>query len=259
MGVMLTIGYLSDLHLEVMPKTDFERIDKVVEAWRDVDVLVVAGDFSSNMSTANNPLKIPMIVNRLFQLCVQMLKTEIVYVPGNHEYYTSSFPIIDHLLVNLSNQVTNLHVLNNAVEIIHGQRFVGTTLWFPHRKYDVDQRLADFTHIHNFSCEVEERARVASNFLVRALQPGDVLVTHHLPSHSCVAADKVNSTLNRFYVHNHAPLIEEVRPALCIHGHSHTSWDQEAEGTRYLRNPYGYAGYQVNPDFQFGASVTIGD
>jgi len=254
----IVIGYVSDLHLEVCPRTAFDRINKIADHLCGVDVLVVAGDFSSDMPyLQGSRLNAQPLESRLYHLCERMGKTEVVFVPGNHEYYSSSFPVIDGKLLDMDKEVSNLHVLNNDVVTLKGQRFVGTTLWFPHRQYDVDMRLNDFNQIEDFSRSVEERGREASNFLVKAVQKGDVVVTHHLPTHDCVDPSKVGSTLNRFYVHNHGPLIEEVQPALWIHGHSHTPLDMMEGETRFLRNPYGYEMHEVNSHFDFGAFVEI--
>lgn len=251
----IVIGYVSDLHLEVYPKTSTDRIKELARHIKGVDVLVVAGDFCS-VSKKGMEGDINFR-NRVAVLCDAVSPTEVVYIPGNHEYYMSSFPHMDATLKDLSLICENLTVLNNDVTTIKGQRFVGTTLWFPHREYDVDLRLNDFNQIENFSPLVETRGRESTYFLVNMLQEGDVVVTHHLPSHKCVSHENRGSTLNRFYVNNVEPLIEDRKPAVWIHGHSHTSLDMTINDTRILRNPYGYEMYETNPDFDFGAYVEV--
>lgn len=255
----LIIGYVSDLHLEVWPKTSMDRLTKIANHLRGVDVVVVAGDFSSNIHhLVGGRLETQPLSKRIQHFCDKLGKrTEVVYVAGNHEYYTSSFEVVDGILKELDRGIPNFHFLNNDVVSIKGQRFVGTTLWFNHREHDVDIRLNDFAQIDDFSRKVEKRGKKASEFLVNSLAKDDILVTHHLPSWACVDPQRINNPMNRFYVHNHGPLIEEVKPKVCFHGHSHTSKDLSAEGTRYLRNPYGYEMYEVNPHFDYGAFVEV--
>jgi len=251
----LVISYVSDLHLEIYPKTAHDRINELANHIKGVDVLVVAGDFAS--TPCRGVEGDAAFINRVGALCEAVSPTEVVYVPGNHEYYSASFPHVDAMLKDLSYMCDNLTVLNNDVTTIKEQRFVGTTLWFPHREYDVDLRLNDFNQIENFSHLVEIRGKVATNFLVQNLQEGDVVVTHHLPSHRCVDPVNQGSTMNRFYVNNVEPLIEDRKPALWIHGHSHTSLDMVIGDTRVVRNPYGYEMYETNPNFDFGAYVEV--
>jgi Icc-related predicted phosphoesterase len=254
----LTLGYVSDLHLEVSPSTALDRVQLLAEAMEDVDVLVIAGDFSSDFPWRTaTALVVQSLQTRLLTLCERMGDIPVVYVPGNHEFYRSSFDEINLQLQDIDELVDNLHVLNDGASRIHGQRFVGTTLWFPHRCVDVDMRLQDFEAIADASRQIEQRGRQTAEFLMNRLQRGDVVVTHHLPAWECVEARYEGHSINRFYVHNVRPLIEDVKPKLWIHGHSHSSLDMQIGETRVVRNPYGYEGYETNPNFDWGARVEI--
>jgi hypothetical protein len=67
-----------------------------------------------------------------------------------------------------------------------------------------------------------------------------VVVTHHLPSQRCVAPQWAGHPLNPFFVCELDALIQERRPAIWIHGHTHDSVDVRVGETRILCNPFGY-------------------
>jgi len=81
-----------------------------------------------------------------------------------------------------------------------------------------------------------------------------IVVSHHAPSFQSVADQfkyGYESNLNPAY---YSDLTDWIRDAgnidLWIHGHMHNSSDYVIEdGPRVICNPRGYAGYDVNPDF----------
>jgi len=50
-------------------------------------------------------------------------------------------------------------------------------------------------------------------------------------------------------VHPLDELVEERRPAVWVHGHTHLGGDYEIGETRVVCNPFGYETYQVNKEF----------
>jgi len=76
-----------------------------------------------------------------------------------------------------------------------------------------------------------------------------VVMTHHAPSEKSISEQYRGDVLNPIYASNMEPLIEKYRPALWVHGHMHMSFDYRVGDTRVVCNPRGYAGYEVNPDF----------
>jgi Icc-related predicted phosphoesterase len=83
------------------------------------------------------------------------------------------------------------------------------------------------------------------------------VVTHHLPTYRSVAPRFKSSPLNAFFVSDLEELIEERRPRLWMHGHTHTSVDQRVGSTRFLCNPFGYVGWELNAAFNEGMFVEL--
>jgi hypothetical protein len=141
-----------------------------------------------------------------------------------------------------------------------GQRFVGCTLWFPPPTRGDKSCLNDYRCILDFEPWVYERNRASVAWLKEHVRPGDVVVTHHLPSPRSIHPMYAGSALNDFFMCDVHALIEERQPALWVHGHSHESADYRIGGTRVVCNTwYGYAGHETNRSFDHNLTVEIGE
>jgi Icc-related predicted phosphoesterase len=228
---------VSDLHYEFRWDHGQEMTEHL--AGHQVDAIVVAGD----LAVAD------LLGPALIDLC-QHFK-HVVYVPGNHEYYGSSFPEVKKILSSLSRSHANLHVLVNKAKVIDGVRFVGTPLWFNYtEKTQADYMLADFRQIEGYREWVGGENFKAAKFLGRSVKHGDVVVTHHAPSMRSTPERYVGSVLNRFFVHPLDEVIVAKKPKLWIHGHTHDSFDYRLAKTRVVCNPYGYWNVDTNSTFK---------
>jgi hypothetical protein len=100
---------------------------------------------------------------------------------------------------------------------------------------------ADFEAIPTLHEWYDEEHKRAQAFLDANVREGDIVVTHFLPSrHS--TPEKFRTALNNcwFVADELEAFIEERRPALWIHGHTHTSCDYVLGVTRVVCNPFGY-------------------
>jgi predicted phosphodiesterase len=247
---------LSDLHLGVHdmppPRTN-------------ADMVVLAGDI------ARPPEAIAWIL---------ALDKPVVYVPGNHEFYGSSFQATVQELARLT-AGTDIHVLDNQILEWHGVRFVGSTLWTDFlaagtgaKQTDaIAESLAfnrDFSRIYNdgppdgrlFTPQDSAAlfARNAHWLDAVLLQPFDgctVVVTHHTPSLRSVPPRFAGSALNVNFASDAEHLLGHERACLWVHGHLHDSSDYEINGTRVLCNPRGYAKGGVNENQAFDAQLTV--
>ena len=84
----LNLKILSDLHLEFFDDGGAGFIASLDPV--GVDVLVMAGDICSAS----------MLPGTLRALCARFGGAECVYVPGNHEYYASTFEDVRETLVS---------------------------------------------------------------------------------------------------------------------------------------------------------------
>ncbi len=227
---------LSDLHLEFVRTGATNFLADLGLA--DADVLLVAGDLCGHF-------QLELVLKHL---CERY--PHVIFVPGNHDYYASSFGTVRGLLTRVQGELSNLHWLDNESVRLGGLRFVGTTLWFPPGLANELYKggLSDFMKIESFGEAVYEENRAAVEFLRSAVKPGDVVITHHLPCFASVP-ERFRGPLTRFYWTDLEELIVERRPALWIHGHIHVSCDYLAAGTRVVCNPHGYPDVEENPAF----------
>lgn len=229
---------LSDLHFEFQPDAGVAMC-KILERV-DADVVVIAGDLCS--------------YDRL-ELSLQLVRAAfrekpIVYVIGNHECYGASIRDAVWKASELSRSLCIDFLEQDAVEVA-GVHFVGCTLWFNYPTPDLSSEWAmnDFHAIRNLRQEVGVQNRTNVEFLAQATRPGDVVVTHHLPTNASVHPRYAGSSLNKYFVCDVEHVIKKQRPALWIHGHTHESVDTRVGETRIVCNPYGYQDLEPNRGF----------
>ena len=229
----MRIQPVSDLHLEF----DEDQGAAFAQALPVVgDVLVLGGDVL--------PLRRrTRIRETLGWFCHRF--PEVLYVPGNHEYYQTHPRWASGLLRACAKDFPNLHLLDPGIATIEGTRFVGATLWYPSTPDEESYRpfVADFALIHGFVPWVHETHAAHLAFLEQNVKPGDVVVTHFVPHPRSIAPQYAGDPMNRFFVAEDAAQLVERRGArLWIHGHTHISFDYVVGETRVVCNARGYPG-----------------
>lgn len=228
----MKIQLLSDIHTE-FHGGDPSIMDKF---FTDADVLVIAGD----LTNANN------IKNNIEYIC--KIVPHLVYVPGNHEYYHSSFDYVELTLAELEKKIPNFHWLNDSFVEIDGKRFIGGTLWVegtdqardPSNKW----RLNDFRLIKDCDPLAFIKYDATSKYLRDHVQEGDIVVTHHLPSARSTPREFQGSLLNCYFNSNQEETMRNNKPQLWLHGHTHTACHYWVGQTQVYCNPLGYPGEQ---------------
>lgn len=244
---------VSDLHLEC---SDF----KPHSASQDADVIVLAGDIGK-------------VTNGLHWARRTFPGKEIVYVPGNHEFYgTQRAETLSRLHIEAKS--LRIHLLDDSAVEIDGVRFLGATLWTDFLLFGESERpyamleglnyLNDFRVIQNGlqtfqpgkSVELHQQSRDWLD--ARLDEPFDgktVVVTHHLPSMLSVADRFKKGLLSACFASNLDHLFG--RMDLWIHGHTHDNFDYLANGTRVVCNPRGYETYSSTENFDFDPSLIV--
>jgi predicted phosphodiesterase len=225
----------SDLHADLWRAPEFWGQD--FSGLKDTK-LVLAGDIFSLRPFATDALKADL------ELLLEAFE-EVVYVPGNHEYYGTSPYRADEALNQLEEEYEHkgLCILRNQHGgYADGSYILGGTMWIPKVPAGTPP-INDSFQIRNFSPWYYEEHERFKAFLEDSLQPGDVVITHHCPSLKSVPTRYENDPCNPWFV---APemekLILERKPKLWIHGHTHTSFDYMLGETRVICNPLGYRG-----------------
>lgn len=232
----MKIQIASDLHFEFLAPHKYERLINTFTG--EADILVLAGDIV--------PLRfVDTVRDTLGPLCEKY--KDVVYVPGNHEFYKSTPKDCMSILGAVQNEIPNLHVLKNNLHSIQDQWFFGGTMWFEDQPGNASLKgmLNDFNLIKDFEPWVYQQNANFEREFHSNVGSSTIVVTHHLPSNNSVPErfkDFVPGapSLNRFFVNDMAGAILQKQPKLWIHGHTHDSCDYEIYKTRVLCNPYGY-------------------
>ena len=205
----------------------------------------------------------------------------IIYVAGNHEFYGGHWTrTLDDLC-----EAAHKHDIDfleaDGVDA-GGVRFLGTTLWTdfhllnrahrePYTKRAKaamnDYRMIQISRLPELFFATPKSGQ---NFLVpeltalrhqgsvgwlesklkKGIPEKTVVITHHAPHINSVPLHYKTDPLSAAYASDLTRLMG--RSALWIHGHVHSSYDYEINGTRVVSNPKGYlhknGGYE-NPQF----------
>ena len=245
----LRIALMSDIHCEFHKDNGRSFVDSLYTD--DLDVLILAGDI--------NVAKNCLLMDSLGMFCAKFKKQKILYVHGNHEFYgTERGPALEKTAEAVRRN-HNLIWLENDIAEIKGRRFLGTPLWFPYDPENIkyEKNLSDFSEIKNFREWVYAENKKSIDFLNKEANPGDIVITHHLPTGKSVPPQFVNSTLNRFFVCDAENIITGRMPALWIHGHTHSSNDYRIGESRIICNPFGYAAVEENSKFKGRKTITL--
>ena len=190
----------------------------------------------------------------------------VIYVPGNHEYYASSWEKAWADIQDMTGQFDNLHYLNKGVVEYDDVTFIGATLWtdfndrdervmdeagYCMNDYHSIKRMRDGQYVgklmpfHTYD-EHQQARKFISDELAKASGRTTVVVTHHGPSFESVSPGFEGDLLNGAYMSDLESLMIEHEPNLWVHGHVHSSHDYHVGKTRVKTNPRGY--FQFNKD-----------
>jgi predicted phosphohydrolase len=235
---MTTFQILSDLHIEYKNDEVPDPLDFVEPK---SDILILAGDIGSLY-------KMEQLTEFLSRICT-FFKI-VLYVPGNHEYYSIPeinpvpFSVLSERLHNVSNFIPNLYILERTSILIGNLCVAGCTLWsepdiiIP--KYIV--RITDFnTQIYK---EKHRNDLVYINSMISYCQKHRyklVMVTHYPPTFQVLSESK--SKKKKFlslYANKLDNLLYKHKVDTWICGHTHSNFNFFSEnGTNILSNQLG--------------------
>jgi Icc-related predicted phosphoesterase len=254
----MRLWVLSDLHLEYADL--HEPLDIA-----DADVCICAGDLTR--FPANG-------VHWLGEHIARWMP--VIYVAGNHEFYKGGIRECLEDGRAAATRFPNVHFLENDSVVIDGVRFIGATLWTDFRIEGSPQlamtyareRMNDYRMIalqrspwkRFLPVDAAKMHHGSRSFIRETLAtPFDgetVVVTHHLPSKKSVPDRFAGDLLNAAYASDLSEIIEEGKPDLWVHGHTHDSCDYVLGDTRVVCNPRGYD--DENPKFDHHLVVETG-
>lgn len=237
----MKIWVVSDLHLE------FADLQEPLDP-PDADVCAMAGDLCRGIDNG---------VRWLAKHIAPAMPC--VYVAGNHEFYKGSIKEGLEAGRATARETPGVHFLENDAVTVGGVRFLGATLWTDFRLDGAPEsamdharrRMNDYRQIawqknpwqrflpfHSYRLHQDSKAFLAREM---ATSPAPtVVVTHHLPHRRSVPERFHGDPTNAAYASDLSRIIEEGRPALWVHGHTHNSCDYVLETSRIVSNPKGY-------------------
>ncbi len=289
---VVRIAFMSDLHWELWPTpkrravadrgpvpAPFGPHGPSLKGLRErCDVLVIAGDFDVGPRGASALIA-----------ASHYLDVSVIYVPGNHEFYGHKvYKVLRELRLALEG--TRVHLLNRSelIMVVRGRavRFLGTTLWTDfavHGEERIGRCLAaayigkndyrritvgpDDTGYANWrrllprdTLEFHHRDRKWLRDRLRQSFAGPtVVVTHMAPSIRSVPPEDAAEPIGATNASDLEGFIEETKPYLWIHGHTHMSSDYVIGRTRVICNPYGYWGEELNKAFESDRVIDLED
>jgi len=232
----------SDIHIEF-----YKTFPRFV---RHADTLVLAGDIG--IFTKFNYTDFLDYISKTWK--------DIIYVPGNHEFYndTNSITSTKNIYVKIFAEYDNIHYLDNDSIILNDGdekiRFIGSTLW---SKPDYIEGLCDFYKIKELkqnelvplSIETFKQMHEESVTYIKQTLDNDkiiktVLITHFPPVTEGTFHPKYKNSIHVNYFSNNLDKMGISVSNICtwISGHTHFSHNFVIDGCRFVSNQMGYPG-----------------
>lgn len=201
--------------------------------------------------------------------CCQKYKY-VICIKGNHEYYITrksdkkyNFDELEKIASEKANDIENLYYLSNDKIILDGFTFLGTTLWsFIPDEYKLItmSSINDYNYIYhnntNITTEfINNINREQTNWLLENINTeinNIIIITHHVPIKELVHSkyDKYKDILHSFQCTNLPNEIFSNKIKLWICGHTHTPMECEYKNIKFISNPIGYYGENINPNIR---------
>lgn len=239
-----TVRLLSDLHIEGHAHPDlYPSLGE--------DVLVLAGDIHVGAENVYRVLKE-----------FKQYQNNIVYVPGNHEYYRQEFMSTNLALEEYCSEL-GIYYLNPGVcfytdhlsyqsgprSAFDGVAIIGCTLWSdcgnPIDKLAIRNGINDFRLItydtEQFTPDLAAKINSEHLAFIKAQDyKRKLIVTHFLPATECIDPRYEASPLNTYFANNLGDYIQGLENTTWLFGHTHENVDLKIGTTRLIANPYGY-------------------
>jgi predicted phosphohydrolase len=235
---MTKFQIVSDLHIEY--KTN-EVPDPLTLITPSADILILAGDIGSFYKY--DQLKIFLV-----KLCSYF--KVVIYVPGNHEYYSvygykpQKMDELFNNFIKIEETIHNLYILNRSSVYIGDVCIVGCTLWSDPK-----------VHVPNFIVRIPEMNTKEYNKkhiedlsyikkMIRYCQRKELkifVITHHCPTYSVITTKKkIKDKYISMYASDLDYLLNKEKVHTWVAGHIHINFDLITEGgTRLVGNQLG--------------------
>lgn len=261
----MKIQIASDLHLEHIEDEDVDFSDILNPS---ADVLALCGD----IITYDSPLLQPFL-----EWCSSNF-TFVLWVPGNHEYYTCdslSYNELNLLYSYICSHFSNVFFMNKRSILVNNVLFIGCTLWsrIPGtHATQIESVLRDYRYIYTMSGErltVEEVNHLFDHHFTyickelsaaKALGYVPVVLTHHAPASTETSAPCYDESPHKYAFSTDIHVAElPCVPRLWVFGHTHYNvhHKQHANGYELVSNQFGYDGEHDGLLYKFAKVLEI--
>jgi predicted phosphodiesterase len=258
----MKVQLISDIHLEYY--SEYPGLHYFVKPI--ADILVLAGDICY--------YKHKFFLN-FFQEASFYFKY-VIYVPGNHEYYTNtfvdmnftSFLWVDNEIENMLYHLSNVKILQKGTFVINNIKFIGTTLWYDTPGTDI--RFNNILHTQNDNFILYNNHLMPDPNILYNINRSQyywlkneinhsknyftIVVTHYLPSEKCISKLFKTSPDNYLFYTKCDSLFKDVN--IWMYGHTHVGQQQKIDKALVLSNPKGlpkemgrYKDYKFNKEY----------
>lgn len=251
----MRIKQMSDLHLEF--NSDFFPKNE-----EKADILMLNGDicmasyFDKGVGSPSHSKALAFL--DFFEFCSKEYEN-VLYIPGNHEYYRGYIDTIDDIIRKNLDRFPNVHFLNDNSWEKNGVTFLGSTLWTdmndnnPITEQYLMGGMNDFRIVNWKKDGYGGRFRPSDAAALhrRTLKFFDefsagldnvVIMSHHAPSFKSVHPRYHNDTQMNYGYYSDLDEFILARPQIKLwtHGHMHDCFDYMIGDTRVMCNPRGY-------------------
>lgn len=247
----IEIQICSDIHLEYYNQNpESINFENIISPTYPNSILILAGDIGH----VNNSIWCA------FMKYVSVNWQHIIYVLGNHEYYSNSMDITQLLNLYITHlaQYPNIHLLNRNKLKIYDYDIIGLTMW-THNDYSIVMQINDFKQIKMYnnignlkSISLQQYNSLHEQdktWLFANIDPTrKTIIITHFPiistgvNHPKYAEQKL--ALCKYYANEfHHSLLDIYKPymdnqLIIIAGHTHFNYDFVKDNIRYIANCY---------------------
>ena len=234
----------SDLHIEILSTETPNPLDYIKPSSK---TLVLAGDIGSLY-------RYDQLKYFIEQIAIHF--EFVLYVPGNHEYYSlkdykhMSLKILNNRLDILESSISNLIVLNRSCIMLKDVCIIGCTLWsnpsIEIPKFIVQiPELTTNSYIDMYSNDLEYIETISQYCKEQSVKC--IVVTHYGPTYDILKGSKRRKKFLSLYANNLDHLLSNDIIDTWICGHSHHNFDFiSPNGTRVISNQKGKPKDKIN-------------
>ncbi len=226
----------------------FKNLRKLISI--DTELIIIAGDLHVGAEK----------VMSVLELIYRIHNIPIIYVPGNHEYYGSSFEKENRIFRHNTAKIDGVSIFTEGYTTVHGKKMqvrgktldegdiliIGCAGNIDGSWQDIYQAkhgaLNDFYQISDFH-EHKNLGQSEHDFLDDVMWANDIptiVVTHTMPSPKCVSKKYEGSHLNACFANDWEDIIFTHKPMFWICGHTHDKFNMQIDKTAVACNPVGY-------------------